>query len=280
MTHTSILEAAKVPMTNMTVKPIYDTRALGLELGTKRALVVADLHLGIESELADSGIGLPSQIPKVKKRLLDLIQKQKPDKLIFLGDVKHNIPIASWLEWRDLPDFFAELSKLVRVEILPGNHDGDIKGLVRGDVTIHDVRGIVVGKDKQIGLMHGHTWPNPELLKTDLIVTGHNHPIVEFKDKLGIRMTEPVWLRCKLEPSKFPKKLQDEIKGEGLQILVMPAFSELIGGAAVNRAVPEELLGPMFKAGAVQFEDAEVSLLDGTLLGTVASLRQFAGNQH
>ncbi len=278
MTPISIPETTKVPMINMTAKPIYDTRALSLELGTERALVVADLHLGIESELADSGIGLPSQIPKVKKRLRNLIRKQKPDKLIFLGDVKHNIPIASWLEWRDLPDFFAELSKLVRVEILPGNHDGDIKGLIPGNVTIHDVRGIVMGENnKQIGLMHGHTWPNPELLKTNLVVTGHNHPIVEFKDRLGVRMTEPVWLRCKLEPSKFPKKLQDAIKGEGPQVLVMPAFSELIGGAAVNRAVPEDLLGPMFKAGAVRFEEAEVCLLDGTLLGSVASLRQFAG---
>ena len=205
------------------------------------------------------------------------IQRQKSDKLIFLGDVKHNVPITSWLEWRDLPDFFDELSKFVRIEILPGNHDGGIKGLIRRNVVIHDARGIVVGEDKKIGLMHGHTWPNPELLKTDLIVTGHNHPIIEFKDRLGIRMTEPVWLRCKLKPSKFPKKLQEVIEGEGPEILVMPAFSELIGGAAVNRTVPEELLGPMFKAGAVLFDEAEVSLLDGTFLGTVASLRKFAG---
>jgi hypothetical protein len=56
--------------------------------------------------------------------------------------------------------------------------------------------------------------------------------------------------------------------------MVMPAFGELIGGASVNRRIPEELLGPMFKAGAVALDDAEVYLLDGTFLGAVANLRE------
>jgi len=257
----------------MTATPIYGVPALKVKSAKKNALVVADLHLGIESELAGRGVVLPSQVPKVKERLLKLIEREKPERLIFLGDVKHNVPIATWQEWRELPTFFEELAKLVRVEIVPGNHDGDLKGMVPGDVKIRDVGGILLGKS--IGLVHGHAWPSPELVKAKLLVSAHNHPAVEFRDKLGARTIEPAWLRCKLNSSKLPKKLREATGKNAPELLVMPAFSELVGGAAVNRTVPKELIGPIFRWGAAHIEDAEVYLLDGTCLGTVRNLARF-----
>ena len=258
----------------MAAVPIYGTPALVVSIGRERTLVVADLHLGLEGELAKKGVSLPSQIPKVKERLFELIERRKPDRLIFLGDVKHNVPIASWHEWRELPGFFEELTKLVRVEVIRGNHDGGLDGMVPKCVIIHGAKGIVLGKRRHIGLMHGHTWPSPELLNTKLLVAAHNHPAVEFRDELGGRTVEPIWLRAKLDASKFPKKIGGQIKGELPELLVMPAFSELVGGAAVNRGIPKELIGPMFKAGAVKLEKAEVYLLDGTFLGEVRDLRK------
>lgn len=256
----------------MIAVPIYGAPALIVNIGRERTLVVADLHLGIEGELATKGISLPSQIPKVKARLLELIKKQRPNRLIFLGDVKHNVPIASWQEWREIPRFFGELAKLVRVEVVRGNHDGGLERMVPKSVVIHDAKGVVLGKRKRVGLMHGHTWPSPKLLNAKLIVTAHNHPAVEFRDELGGRTIEPIWLRAKLDGSKFPKKLQ--IGSELPELLVMPAFSELVGGAAVNRGIPEELIGPMFKAGAIKLDEAEAYLLDKTLLGKIGSLRK------
>lgn len=258
----------------MVATPIYGAPALTIDIERERFLVVADLHLGIEAELAAEGVGLPSQMPKVKERLFELIRQQKPDRLLFLGDVKHNVPITTWQEWRELPEFFSDLTKLTRVEIVPGNHDGYIEGMAPPEVKIHDAKGIVLGRRRRVGLIHGHAWPSPEVLKVELLVAAHNHPAIEFKDELGARTIEPVWLRCKLEPNKFPKKLQNAIKGDGPGLLVMPAFSELVGGGTVNRAIPEELLGPMFKAGAVMLEEAEAYLLDGTLLGTVGALNE------
>ena len=258
----------------MVATPVYGTPALAIDIGRERVLVVADLHLGIETELASGGVGLPSQMPRVKERLIDLIQQQEPDRLLFLGDIKHNVPIATWQEWRELPEFFADIAKLVRVEIVPGNHDGDIEGMVPSNVTIHNSKGLVLGKRRRVGFIHGHTWPRPEVLKVDTLIVAHNHPAVEFRDELGARTVEPVWLKCKLEPKKFPDKLRAAIEGDGPELLVMPAFSELISGAAVNRAINEELLGPMFKAGAVRLGDAEAYLLDGTFLGTVAPLKE------
>ena len=125
---------------------------------------------------------------------------------------------------------------------------------------------------KSVGLVHGHAWPSPELMKAKLLVSAHNHPAVEFRDELGARTIEPAWLRCKLNPSKLPKKLREAVEKSVPELLVMPAFSELIGGAAVNRAMPKELIGPIFKSEAAHIEDAEVYLLDGTCLGTVRDL--------
>ena len=258
----------------MTATPIYGAPALLIKLVGERMLVVADLHLGLEGELASKGVSLPSQIPKVKERLIALIKQRKPDRLFFLGDIKHNVPIASWQEWRELPGFFEGLMKLVRVEVIRGNHDGGLEGMVPRGVNIHGARGIMLGKRKRIGLMHGHTWPSPEVLNTKLLIAAHNHPAVEFRDELGARMIEPVWLRAKLDVTKFPKKLREGVKDKLPELLVMPAFSELVGGAAVNRGIPKELIGPMFKAGAVKLERAEAYLLDGTFLGEVRDLRK------
>jgi len=258
----------------MKATPIHGTPALFINIAKERVLVAADLHLGIEAELASGGVGLPSQMPRVKERLIELIHQHDPDRLVLLGDVKHNVPVAAWQEWRELPEFFADLAKLTRVEIVPGNHDGDIEGMVPPEVTVHDAKGLVLGRRRRVGLIHGHAWTSPEVLKVELLVAAHNHPAVEFRDELGARTIEPVWLRCRLEPKKLPKKLQDAIKGDGPGLLVMPAFSELVGGGAINRAIPEELLGPMFKAGAVKLKEAEVHLLDGTFLGTVAALKE------
>lgn len=258
----------------MVATPIRGTPALMIKSAGERSLIVADLHLGIEGELASKGVSLPSQIPKVEERLLDLIKRRKPDRLIFLGDVKHNVPIASWQEWRELPGFFEDLAKLVRVEIVRGNHDGGLEGMVPRGVKIHGARGIVLGKRKRVGLVHGHTWPSPEVLNTKLLAAAHNHPAVEFTDELGGRTIEPVWLRAKLDKSKFPRKFRDQIEGEPPELLVIPAFSELVGGAAVNRGIPKELIGPIFKSGAVKLDDAEAYLLDGTFLGKVFDLRK------
>jgi len=255
----------------MKAAPIYCAPALKIKSAKESALVVADLHMGIESELASRGVVLPSQVPRIKERLFELIKQERPKRLVFLGDVKHNVPIATWQEWRELPTFFEELAKHVRVEVVPGNHDGGLDGMVPGDVKIHGVGGILLGKS--IGLVHGHAWPSPGLMKAKLLVSAHNHPAVEFRDELGARIVEPAWLRCKLNPSKLPKKLRVAAGDNVPELLVMPAFGELVGGAAVNQAVPKELIGPIFKSGAARIEDAEVYLLDGTCLGLVKNLK-------
>jgi metallophosphoesterase superfamily enzyme len=55
----------------MKLEPIPNEPALLYE-GKKRTLILADLHIGIESELKEAGINIPSQIEKISGHLLYL----------------------------------------------------------------------------------------------------------------------------------------------------------------------------------------------------------------
>jgi len=251
------------------IRLVPDEPAIVVKTGGEKVLVVADLHLGIEGELAKEGISLPSQTPKVRRRLLRLVEEFGPDRLILLGDVKHGIPVASWQEWRELPALLEELAEQTRVEIVPGNHDGDIEGMIPKGVALRSVKGATVGGS--IGLFHGHAWPSPEVMRCRTLVMGHAHPAVEIRNRYGGRIIEPVWLKVGLDISKLP----DELKvGKDQKLIVMPAFGEMVGGAPVNRKMPEELIGPIFRSGAADVREAEVYLLDGTPLGKVKDLRE------
>lgn len=256
----------------MKISPIPDVRALRIELVGESILAVADLHLGISAELAEKGIEIPSRIPEARERLLKIIHTEEPDRLFLLGDVKHNIPITSWEEWENLPPFFQDLREELRVEIVPGNHDGDIEGLIPKGVTLHGTEGTTLG-DGRVGLIHGHAWPDPELLRTKTIVMGHNHPTIEFRDEGNARISEPAWVRTKLKPENLPDELQEKVEEEGPEVIIIPAFSKLIGGGIINRKIPEKLLGPLFTSNSIDLERAEISLLDGTYLGKLKDLQ-------
>jgi len=256
----------------MEIAPIHNSPALGIETDSGRAIAVSDLHLGLASELSDKGIEIPARFPEAKNRLLDLIQKHDADKLYFLGDIKHNIPITSREEWEQLPGFFSELSQEAEIEIIPGNHDGDIEGLIPKNVKLHSAKGKTIAKGK-IGLIHGHAWPQKELLKSNTIIMGHNHPTIELKDDLGGKAKEPAWIRTKLVPEKLPDELEESVSENPPKVMIIPAFSKLVGGGAINRELPEDLLGPFFAAGAIDLDNAEAHLLDGTFLGNLKNIR-------
>ncbi|MEM2878109.1 MAG: metallophosphoesterase [Candidatus Hadarchaeales archaeon] len=254
------------------ITPVKGSPAAILRVGKERILAVADLHLGIESWLSRDGISIPSQSPKIRARLLELIDERSPDRLIIIGDLKHGIPVSSWQEWRELPELLEELKKHVKVEVVKGNHDGGIEEMLPSGVIIHDAHGTIVGK--RVGLMHGHTWPSPSMLKTSVILLGHIHPSVEFRDKMGGRATAPVWLRCTMNPEKMPKKIEKHAGKKLPKLIVLPAFSDLVGYAPVNREMPGELIGPLFRSGVVNLSDAEVYMLDGTFVGKVNDMKK------
>jgi len=86
------------------IQPIQNEPILFIE--DKKILVIADLHIGIETELREHGLNPLSQTEKMLKRLSSICKKYKPEEIILLGDIKHNIPSSTFQERRDVISFF------------------------------------------------------------------------------------------------------------------------------------------------------------------------------
>lgn len=231
-----------------------------------KTLVVADLHIGIEYEIFQSGITIPSQVERLEKRIDSLIKQNKVNHLVILGDLKHQVPTISWQEYKEIPKFLEHFSK-IKVSIVMGNHDGDIKRLAPRDVDVYEPSGFKVD---DVLLTHGHAWPKESDLDAKYLVMGHVHPAVEFFTE-NFRSTEPCWLRCEVDNKKLFEKF--EVKTNFKQGIVMPAFNHLIGGMAFN-SKKFEPLGPLLNNEVLRWKEAEVYLLDGTFLGKLNNLKK------
>jgi putative SbcD/Mre11-related phosphoesterase len=280
--------------------PVGDSPSLLLQGEGERVLVVGDLHIGWEITLAQQGIHVPSQTGKLADRLIDIISKSNPTRIVFLGDVKHTVARAELEEWRDVPEFFERIVPLVSdIQIIQGNHDGNIEPMTPRQVKILPPNGIALWG--RYGLFHGHAWPAPELLGCESLIQGHLHPVVAFTDALGYRITRPVWVRApcngpklarvilKESKSRNIKNIQDRVTerfGVELKVshcLFAPPFNDFLGGRPINlkersrsRWTRIDRFGPLLRGGIVNMNEAEVQLLDGTYLGTVKQLRAFA----
>ncbi|MBN2330235.1 MAG: metallophosphoesterase [Candidatus Aenigmarchaeota archaeon] len=235
------------------------------------SLVIADLHLGIEREFRKSGIRFPSQTGRIRDRIDRLIEETRPERLIFLGDVKHKVPGISLQEAREIPGFLKHFSDRLEVGIVPGNHDAGIEKYAPRAVKIHPATGIGVDG---IFLNHGHAWPDPGFLRCGTIVLGHQHPMVEFKDKLMYRFVEPVWIRCRLSRAKLEERYK-AVPRAMPEAVIMPAFNEIAGGIAMNSSQRsdslDDYIGPLLRS--VDKKTASAHMLDGTFLGKLMDLR-------
>lgn len=277
------------------LRPVESYPALLLENLSEKVLVVADLHIGWEVSLAQRGIHVPSQTPKLLEKMIQLVKVTNPSSIIFLGDVKHAVAKVEFEEWRDVPDFFEKISGRVQdIQVVSGNHDGNLEALTTPNVKIHSSSGIILWK--KIALLHGHAWPKADLLGCETMVMAHLHPVVTFTDELGFRMVRQVWVKARSKSRKLAsallthmkikpqKRVEEQAKRQfgvdllDQQCIVMPSFNENLGGRSVNRRIEygrrgRTLIGPVLRSSAVDFESAELHLLDGTYLGTVRHLR-------
>ncbi|HVM45950.1 MAG TPA: metallophosphoesterase [Candidatus Thermoplasmatota archaeon] len=247
--------------------PLFGERAL--HIPDEATVVVGDLHVGLETELRAKGVNLPSQTERMRARLLTLLHATAARRLVVIGDLKHRIPFSTRQEARELPYFFAQFP--AHVELVPGNHDVDLEGLLA--VETHPSDGILVG---DVALLHGHTWPSPDIMRVSTVVTCHNHPAVMLMDELGHRHKEACWVRAPFRPAareRYPALPEDA------QLIVMPAFNELTGGTAFNAREGEKLLGPLFGNGLVDVDAARLWTVDGVDLGTIAALKRFTRDE-
>ncbi len=224
------------------------------------ALAIADIHIGSEREFDKAGIRMPDYIEKMEEDIGKLVQASKAKRLIILGDLKHSIAWAGKRESESITRLLRNLSERVGIDIIPGNHDGDIRKIfgLRKNIRFHPAKGFGY---KDAYFMHGHAWPHRSFLKCGYAILGHNHPVLEIRDSLGKRWAEKIWITADMD-----RPAAEKIYGRQKmlpKIIFMPAFSNLAGGKPVNKN--EGFLGPIAKL--TDIENAQMYLLDGTYAG-------------
>jgi putative SbcD/Mre11-related phosphoesterase len=231
------------------------------------ALVVSDVHLGIEYELQRKGLRLYPRPKKVADGLNRLLRQFKCRQLIVLGDLKHDCLGFDERERKMMHEFLAALA-VDAVTVCKGNHDSGLDGMP--GITLVPAEGFVfTAAGKTYGMHHGHAWPAKALLAADVLLMGNNHPTILFEDALGHKEFKKAWIEGRIKASKkFGTRKQKAI--------VFPCYSQLSGGIAFNAEKPENLLGPLFKNRLFDVENATAVLLDGVRLGQILGLRKKA----
>jgi len=97
------------------------------------------------------------------------------------------------------------------------------------------------------------------------IIIGHTHPTIMLTDRLEYKSYESCWLKGKTIKEKLQQKYPESNDPE---ILVIPAFNPLCGGAAANK---EGITGPFGKI--IDIPNSQVYLLDGSSLGKVKNIK-------
>ncbi|MUW14687.1 phosphoesterase [Halorubrum sp. CBA1125] len=265
------------------VEPVVGEPAAVADLGRQRALLVADVHAGIEVGLRyERGVELDSRADDRRERLCDLIAETDADRLVVLGDLAHRIAAPEGEERAELETLIAAVTDRVPTTLVEGNHDAGVAEAFAADVDVIGAGGGVIGDagrdgvdgrsgGGRVGVLHGHTWPDPELLDADVVCMGHEHPQVRLEDAVGGSRVERAWLRGALAPDAFVAGAGDDRDGrvdsidavDSPELVVFPAFNERSGGTWVN-VDGQSFLAP-FLPDALPSGDAY--LLDGTRLG-------------
>ncbi|MFB6085197.1 MAG: metallophosphoesterase [Halodesulfurarchaeum sp.] len=224
-------------------------------------LVVADYHAGIERSFRREGVEVESRAEERRERLVGLIERIAPGQVLFLGDLGNHIGQPDGAELEELLDLEHALRKR-DVLLVPGNHDGLLGDAL--DIEVASGTGVRIG---DLGFVHGHTWPDPEVLDVSVLAVGHEHPCIRLEDEVGGSRIERAWLRGDGDPTPFERHHDAEIGGPA-EVVVFPSFNELVGGTWVNVA-GQEFLSPFLPEAA---PTAQAYLLDGTRLGQYDSI--------
>jgi putative SbcD/Mre11-related phosphoesterase len=229
-------------------------------------LLISDLHLGLEKELAKKGFRLPAYSVRMVGRVRDLAENHGSKRLMVLGDVKHTVGKVEDIDWGVVPWFFDTMLDLFDVvEVIPGNHDGNIKTVLPSRVVLHSSQGTTLGKGRgRIGVAHGHAWPSEEAIATKNLVIGHSHFTYEMRDSLGTRSRESVWVTANYDVAELMEGAgyKSKLRGMG-KLTVMPPFNRLVGGQPINRSKSFQF-GPVLSSRSMGLENADIFLMDGT----------------
>lgn len=231
--------------------------------GQKKYLVVTDLHIGFESSFVSNEIfiGKNTTTNETIDELSEIIEFEKPDSVILLGDVKSSIKNISKIEWNDVPLFFEKIKQNCNVILIPGNHDANIQRLVPEDVSMISSTGMV---DGNILFTHGHRMPSENFAHVKKIIMGHVHPVFFQED--SIVNGQRVWISLKTDKEYiFPSE-----SGE-IEITIVPSFNKYF--YATNKKKYKKSISPIIEK-IKNVSSARIVTLDGTIIGDETILDQ------
>ncbi len=225
-------------------------RTLSMEEG--RTLVVADLHLGYEDALEGDGLHLPrTHTMGLMGELLGAIERQGAERVVVLGDVKHDFHRGRWECRDDVRAVVSMLSESCECVIIRGNHDNYIQSIVKGlDAEVVD--GVDIDGHR---LEHGHAGSGSRPL-----VIGHEHPSVKLFDRVGGFVKIPCFLH---HPD------------EG--VTVLPAFSPMAPGNDLCNGLRPDLFSPALTGkggdGITVYGCSDIGMLSLGSLEGIRSMR-------
>ena len=156
----------------------------------KKILVLSDFHIGYEEYLYKESLFQRTQLKEILEKLNNIFQllnkeKIKLEKIIILGDLKHEFGEISDAEWREtliLLDYLIKNTKTKNKEkiiLIKGNHDNILGPIAKK-------RGIKLKnfyKIKNICFIHGNKLYKNCLNNSDILILGHLHPAITLSDK-------------------------------------------------------------------------------------------------
>lgn len=200
----------------------------------EKILVIGDLHLGYEEFLNRSGVFVSRQMFEEMIAYLDNVfaKTGKVDKVVLLGDVKHDFGKIMKQELNDVLGLFDYLEKKSRkIIVVKGNHDKIIEPIVMKrsarieDFYIYDEFCFLHG-DRDFSQIYDK--------KIKYWIMGHGHPAVKISD--GIKIEK---YKCFLI-GKFKEK----------EVIILPSFFSLMAGSDPR----ENDLGLAWKFGLGKFK--------------------------
>ncbi|MCH7567831.1 MAG: metallophosphoesterase [Nanoarchaeota archaeon] len=219
-------------------------KSLLIEMGNEKVLVVGDLHLGYEGSLHESGYNVPINLYKetIKDfdKIFDYIRNNKKvklskqtvgevglddnnlrsggvvDKVVILGDLKHEFGKILKDEWKEISDLLDYLKeKCKKIIIVKGNHDVIIEPIT---------------KKKKVGVLdywiyHNYCFLHGDRDFSDIYdreikywIIGHGHPAISLRDKV--------------KTEKYKCFLVGKYKGK--KVIIVPSFFHVTEGSDVR----------------------------------------------
>lgn len=239
----------------MKTKPIPGEPALVLE-GAKKHMVLTDLHVGFEGNLAQNKIfvGKNTTLNESIEKITSLIDSEKPDSLILLGDVKSGISRISKSEWDEVPKLLSTLAQKTETILIPGNHDANISHLTPDSITLISSLGMIL---EDTLLTHGHTMPTANFAHVSKIVMGHVHPV--FFDEDSILNGQRVWVSIRTKKENIFASESGEI-----EIIIVPSFNRYF--YATKKKTYKKSISPIIEKIKGDLS-AKIVTLDGTIIG-------------